>query len=185
MAAFFRSLIVAGFGGQGVLTLGQLVAYTAMNQQRQVTWIPSYGPEMRGGTANCTVVVSEAEVASPVVQSPDVLVIMNKPSLAKFVDSVKPGGTLLYNQDLVEYENPRDDITIVPVKASSIANELGNSRVANVITLGALAEATDLVDPEICLETIKEKLGAKKAHLLEVNVEAYARGREIGKRHVS
>ncbi len=180
MAAFFRSLIAAGFGGQGVLTLGQLVAYTAMGEGKNVTWIPSYGPEMRGGTANCSVVLSEEEIASPVVTEADVVVIMNQPSLEKFEKTLKPGGVLIYNQDLVRYEKPRNDVTVIPVPANSKAQELGNDKVANVIILGALAEATDLVNPDVCLETLKEKLGKKKAHLLDLNIKAFGLGREIG-----
>ena len=182
MAAVSRSLIAAGFGGQGVLTMGQLVAYTAMGEGRNVTWIPSYGPEMRGGTANCSVVLSDDEIASPVVTEADVVVIMNQPSLEKFENALKPGGVLIYNEDLVRYENPREDVKVLPVPANSKALELGNDKVANVIVLGALAEATDLVNPEVCLDTLKEKLGKKKAHLLDLNVKAFALGRELGKK---
>ncbi|HQH79317.1 MAG TPA: 2-oxoacid:acceptor oxidoreductase family protein [Synergistaceae bacterium] len=181
MAQFSRGLLAAGFGGQGILTLGQLVAYTAMNEGRFVTWIPSYGPEMRGGTANCSVVVSDAEIASPVVNHADAVVIMNQPSLEKFEKMVKPGGVLIYNSDLVTYKNPRTDVKVIPVPANSVAAEMGNDKVANVIALGALAEATDLMKPETCLETLKEKLGKKKAQLLELNINAFARGREIAR----
>ncbi len=181
MAQFSRGLLAAGFGGQGILTLGQLVAYTAMNEGRFVTWIPSYGPEMRGGTANCSVVVSDAEIASPVVNHADAVVIMNQPSLEKFEKMVKPGGVLIYNSDLVTYKNPRTDVKVIPVPANSAAAELGNDKVANVIALGALAEATDLMKPETCLETLKEMLGKKKAQLLELNINAFARGREIAR----
>lgn len=181
MAEFFRSLIAAGFGGQGVLTLGQLVAYTAMYEGRHVTWIPSYGPEMRGGTANCSVMVSDEEIASPVVSRADYVVIMNQPSLAKFEPAVKPGGVLLYNQDLVIYRTPRTDISIIPVAANTVALEIGSDKVANVIALGALVESGDIVEADACLATIKEKLGKKKAQLMEMNVAAFERGREIAR----
>ncbi len=181
MKKFYRSLIAAGFGGQGVLSLGQLVAYTAMNEGRYVTWIPSYGPEMRGGTANCSVVTSDEEIASPVVNKPDIVVIMNQPSLEKFEPLLKEGGLLVYNSDLVKYESPRDDIRILPVSANSAAMELGNVRVANVIVLGALAENSDLVDLNVCKQTIAEVFGKKKAKLVDLNLEAFEKGRELGK----
>ena len=181
MNKFYRSLIAAGFGGQGVLSLGQLVAYTAMNEGHFVTWIPSYGPEMRGGTANCSVVTSEEEIASPVVTKADFVVIMNQPSLAKFESSLKPGGLLVYNSDLVTYDNPREDIRVLAVPANSAAMEMGNVRVANVIVLGALAENSDLVDIEVCKRTIAEVFGKKKAKLVDLNLQAFEKGRELGK----
>jgi 2-oxoglutarate ferredoxin oxidoreductase subunit gamma len=185
MAEFFRSLLAAGFGGQGVLTLGQLVAYTAMYEGRHVTWIPSYGPEMRGGTANCSVMVSDEEIASPVVSRADYVVIMNQPSLAKFEPTVKPGGILLYNEDLVSYRNPRTDITVVAVPANALAMELGSEKVANVVVLGALVEAGDIVGADACLATIKDKLGKKKAQMMEMNITAFEKGREIVRKGIS
>jgi Pyruvate:ferredoxin oxidoreductase and related 2-oxoacid:ferredoxin oxidoreductases, gamma subunit len=128
MAKFLRGLIAAGFGGQGVLLLGQIVAHAAMKEGRFVTWIPSYGPEMRGGTANCSVAISEEEIGSPVIPHPDCLVIMNQPSLAKFEEDLKTGGVLLYNSDLVTYTKPRKDITVIPVPCNTVALELGNER---------------------------------------------------------
>ena len=138
--------IFAGFGGQGVLLMGQLLAYAGMMEDKEVSWLPSYGPEMRGGTANCSVVVSDAEIASPVVNHADAVVIMNQPSLEKFEKMVKPGGVLIYNSDLVTYKNPRTDVKVIPVPANSVAAEMGNDKVANVIALGALAEATDWLE---------------------------------------
>lgn len=181
MSKFYRSIIAAGFGGQGVLSLGQLVAYTAMNEGRYVTWIPSYGPEMRGGTANCSVITSEEEIASPVVSKPDIVVIMNQPSLDKFEPCLKEGGLLVYNSDLVTYDNPRKDVRVLPIAANSAAMELGNVRVANVIVLGALAENSDLVDLEVCKKTIAEVFGKKKAKLVDLNLQAFEKGRELGK----
>ncbi|MGC9489969.1 MAG: 2-oxoacid:acceptor oxidoreductase family protein [Thermovirgaceae bacterium] len=182
MAKFKRGLIAAGFGGQGIMVLGQLVAYTAISEGRYVTWIPSYGPEMRGGTANCGVVISDEEIASPVVAEADVAVIMNKPSLEKFIDSVKPGGTLLYNSDLLDYPDPRRDITVLPLPCHSIALELGSDKVSNIVALGALVEATDLVSKDVCLETIKEKLGKRKPQFLPMNLQAYEKGQEIARK---
>jgi 2-oxoglutarate ferredoxin oxidoreductase subunit gamma len=182
MAKFERGLIAAGFGGQGIMVLGQLVAYTAISEGMYVTWIPSYGPEMRGGTANCGVVISDEEIASPVVAEADVAVIMNKPSLEKFIDSVKPGGTLLYNSDLLDYPDPRTDIRVLPVPCHSIALELGSDKVSNIVVLGALVEATDLVSKDVCLETIKEKLGKRKPQFLPMNLQAYEKGQEIARK---
>jgi len=182
MAKFERGLIAAGFGGQGIMVLGQLVAYTAISEGRYVTWIPSYGPEMRGGTANCGVVISDEEIASPVVAEADVAVIMNKPSLEKFIDSVKPGGTLLYNSDLLDYPDPRTDITVLPIPCHSTALELGSDKVSNIVVLGALVEATDLVSKDACLETIKEKLGKRKPQFLSMNLQAYEKGQEIARK---
>ena len=182
--SFYREMIAAGFGGQGIMLMGQIIAHAAMNDGKNVIWIPSYGPEMRGGTANCSVVVSDGEIASPLISSPDILVVMNQPSLAKFVNRLKKGGTLVYNTDLVTYDNPRDDINIVGVNANSIALELGNERVANIVVLGVLGEVTDMASVESLREALKELLGAKKASLLEINIKAFEKGQEIGKQHV-
>lgn len=181
MSGFFRGMIAAGFGGQGIMVLGQLVAYTAINEGRHVTWIPSYGPEMRGGTANCGVAISDEEIASPVVAESDVTVIMNNPSLERFEGSVKPGGLLVYNSDLVNYPNPRKDVTLFPIPAYSVALALGSDRVANIVVLGAIVEATDLVGVEACVETIKDKLGKRKPQFLPMNLEAFEKGREIAR----
>ncbi len=182
MEHFYKNMIAAGFGGQGVMVLGQLVAYSGIAQGMHVTWIPSYGPEMRGGTANCAVVVSDEEIGSPVVNTSDITIVMNQPSLTKFEYSVKPGGYLIYNSDLVTYENPRNDVTVIPVPAQSIAHELGSDKVANIVVLGALVESTGIVDKEICIETIKEKLGKRKPKFLPMNLEAFAKGLEIAKK---
>ncbi|MBL3591906.1 MAG: 2-oxoacid:acceptor oxidoreductase family protein [Synergistaceae bacterium] len=179
MSTYYRGFIAAGFGGQGILSLGQIVAYAAMKEGRFVTWIPSYGPEMRGGTANCSVIASEEEIASPVVSSPDVLVIMNQPSLEKFEAILKPGGVLLYNSDLVRYEKPRQDVTVLAVPANSTAAELGNDKVANVIVLGVLSAHTDLVGEEACRQTIADLFGKKKASLVELNLKAFDKGRTL------
>jgi 2-oxoglutarate ferredoxin oxidoreductase subunit gamma len=178
----FSPLFAAGFGGQGVMVLGQLVAYTGIAQGLHVTWIPSYGPEMRGGTANCGVVLSSEEIASPVVAEADAVVIMNQPSLTKFVKSVREGGVLIYNSDLVTYENPRTDIKIIAVPANSVAAELGSDKVANIVALGALVEATGIVEEETCIETIKDKLGKRKPQFLPMNLEAFAKGKEIARK---
>ena len=183
--SFYKTLLAAGFGGQGVMVLGQLAAYTGIEEGRHVTWIPSYGPEMRGGTANCGVVLSEDEIGSPVVDSADVLVIMNQPSLSKFLDRVKKGGILVYNSDLVEYDGSRPDVTPIGVPASRIALELGSDKIANIIILGAVVESSGIVNSDVCVETIKEKLGKKKPKFLPMNLEAFERGKEVAREALS
>jgi 2-oxoglutarate ferredoxin oxidoreductase subunit gamma len=179
--SFFKTLLAAGFGGQGVMVLGQLVAYTGIEEGRHVTWIPSYGPEMRGGTANCGVVLSDDEIGSPVVDKADVLVVMNQPSLAKFIDRLKPGGVLVYNSDLVEYRDPRQDIKVVALPASALAEELGSDKIANVVILGAVVESSGIVADGVCVETIREKLGKKKPQFLPMNLNAYEKGKEVAR----
>ncbi|NLK18853.1 MAG: 2-oxoacid:ferredoxin oxidoreductase subunit gamma [Synergistaceae bacterium] len=178
MSGFYKTLLAAGFGGQGVMVLGQLVAYTGIEEGRHVTWIPSYGPEMRGGTANCGVVLSEGEIGSPVVDDADVLVVLNQPSLLKFLDRVKPGGALIYNSDMVEYDGSRSDITPVGIPASTIAANLGSDRITNIVILGAVVEAGKIVDDRVCIETIKDKLGTRKPEFLPMNLQAYEKGKE-------
>lgn len=181
MSGFYKNMIAAGFGGQGVMVLGQLVAYSGIAEGKHVTWIPSYGPEMRGGTANCTVVVSDEEIGSPVVNKANITVVMNQPSLTKFESSVKQEGYLFYNSDLVTYDNQRTDIHVIPVPAQTIAHELGSDKVANIVILGAIVEATGIVSHDICVETIKEKLGKRKPEFLPMNLEAFEKGVEIAK----
>lgn len=181
---FYMDLLAAGFGGQGIMMLGQLIAYSGIHQGRYVTWIPAYGPEMRGGTANCSCVVSSQEIGSPVVGQADVVVVMNQPSLDKFEPRVKPGGFLLYDSDLVKYETPREDITVIPVPAKIIAHELGSEKVANIVMLGAIVKATGIVSESDCLDTIKEKLGAKKPKFLPMNLDAFDKGISIAQEHL-
>ena len=176
---FERSLLAAGFGGQGLMVLGQIIAYTGMHEGRNVTWIPSYGPEMRGGTANCSVIVSEGQIGSPVVPEADYVVVMNQPSLTKFEPMVKSGGTLFYNSDLIKLERKREDIKIYAIAANTIANGLGNDRVANIVMLGALVAGGDMVSEEAALEMLDEKLGKKKPEFIPMNRNAFLKGKEL------
>jgi len=175
---FERSLIAAGFGGQGLMVLGQLIAYSGMHEERYVTWIPSYGPEMRGGTANCSVIVSESQIGSPVVPEADFVVVMNQPSLTKFEPMVKKGGMLFYNSDLVRLEKAREDIKYYAVPANAIAKDLGNERVANIVMLGALVVAGDIVKEESALEMLDNVLGKKKPEFIPMNRSAFLKGKE-------
>ncbi|MGI6663862.1 MAG: 2-oxoacid:acceptor oxidoreductase family protein [Christensenellaceae bacterium] len=169
-------LISAGFGGQGVLLLGQLIAYAGLDEGKNVSWLPSYGPEMRGGTANCSVVVSDEEVGSPVVVQPDCVVVMNRPSLEKFEHTIAPGGKLFINSSIIDVKAAREDIDVYYIPASEIANELGNARVANMVMLGALLAETAVVSPKTAIACLARSFGERRAHLIPVNEEALEKG---------
>lgn len=171
-----HEIIFAGFGGQGVMLMGQMLAYAGMVEDKQVSWLPSYGPEMRGGTANCTVVVSDQTVGSPLITHPQVLIAMNLPSLDKFEDSVKPGGLLIYNSSLITRAPKRDDITILKVPANELANELGNDRVANMVVLGALLGQIPMVSKESILAALRHTLPEHRHNLLPLNEAALEKG---------
>jgi len=131
-------IVIAGFGGQGVMFLGKVLAYTGMDSDLELCWIPSYGPEMRGGTANCSVILSDEEIHSPVFDQADAAIVMNMPAYEKFAPRVRPGGVLIVNSSLAEINSHRDDITVVKVPATDLANELGSPKIGNMICLGAL-----------------------------------------------
>ncbi len=173
-----QQAIFAGFGGQGVLLMGQILAKAGMLDGRNVLWIPSYGPEMRGGTANCSVIVSDQPVGSPVIAAGEAtdVVVMNLPSLHKFEESVMPGGRLFINTSLIEEKPTRTDITVVNVPVNDIAQELGNARVANMVMLGAFLKATGAAREESVMEALRASLGKAKEGLLPVNRQALARG---------
>ena len=176
-----HQIISAGFGGQGVLLLGQLVAYAGMAEGKNISWLPSYGPEMRGGTANCCVVVSDEEVGSPVVVEADSVIVMNRPSLEKYEKNVAPGSKLFINSSLVKDEPTRTDIEVYRVPASEIADELGNGRVANIVMLGAMLEKTGIVSPKTAIECLAASFGERKAHLIPLNEQAIQKGAEAVK----
>lgn len=180
MSNYTRTLFCAGFGGQGVMVLGQLVAYGAIKEGKNATWLPSYGPEMRGGTANCGVIVSNREIGSPFVTKADVVVVLNQPSLDKYEKLVKPGGILIYNSDMAKYTPTRGDIKVISVGATQIAENLGNEKAVNVTILGVVIAISDFISDETTREIIKEKLGARKPEFLKSNIKAYEVGREIG-----
>ena len=161
------------------MMLGQLVAYCGMAEGRNVSWLPSYGPEMRGGTANCSVIVSDKEIGAPVVMEADAVIVMNQPSLTKFKDAVKPGGVLLYNSDLIKLGDVRPDIKVIAIPANTIAAEAGSDKTANIVMLGALIKASGIVEDKTCMEMIKEKLGAKRPELLPMNLSAYEKGKAL------
>lgn len=171
-----RSVIVAGFGGQGVMFLGQVLSLAAMFEGKHVTWLPSYGPEMRGGTANCTVVISDDEVASPVVDKPMDIIVMNIPSLLKFEKMVKEGGYIFMNTSVIDKETQRKDVEVVKVEANKIAEEIGSPKIANMVMLGAYVAKTKVVKPESVFEAIRKK---SKKEFIDMNIEAVKKGLEF------
>jgi 2-oxoglutarate ferredoxin oxidoreductase subunit gamma len=171
-------IIAAGFGGQGVMALGQLLTYAGMVEDKIVSWVPSYGPEMRGGTANCNVIISDELIGSPVVAEATTALVLNKPSLDKFEKAVVPGGRLFINSSLIEDKSKRDDIEVYYVPANDIANELGNNRVANMAMLGAYLEVTKMVGLDSIEQAYFKVFGEKKAHLLPINMKALEKGAE-------
>jgi len=170
--------IFAGFGGQGVLLMGQLLAQAAMTEGRNVAWLPSYGPEMRGGTANCSVTISDKKVASPIVLHPNSLIAMNRPALDKFEKTIVPGGSLFINSSIIDRKAERDDINVYYIPCSDIALELGNPKVANIAMLGAYIAVTGCVEQESIVAALQHKLGERKAHLIPINREALKKGAE-------
>ena len=171
-----QEVIIAGFGGQGVLFAGLLLAYAAMDEGKDVTWIPSYGPEMRGGTANCTVVVSDEEIGSPFVKNPSAVLAMNLPSLDKYEKLVKPGGVLVVNASMVNREVERKDINVVSLPANEIADEAGSKRAVNMVMLGALLGNLDILPLEAIETALAEQLPARHQKLLQANKDALQMG---------
>ncbi|HMS00776.1 MAG TPA: 2-oxoacid:acceptor oxidoreductase family protein [Anaerolineales bacterium] len=173
-----QEIIIAGFGGQGVLFSGQILAYAAMDAGKEVTWIPSYGPEMRGGTANCTVIIADEEIGSPLVKNPQLGIALNLPSFDKYEDLLAPGGTLIVNQSMVDRTARRADINVVFVPCNEIAEEIGDKKLLNMVAVGALLTAL----PEISLKDIEKALEGhlpvRHKHLLPKNYEALKRGSE-------
>lgn len=170
--------IFAGFGGQGVLLIGKLLAQAGLYEGREVSWLPSYGPEMRGGTANCSVVVSDAPIASPCINMANCVIAMNRPSLDKFEQNVLPGGKLFINSSIIDKKATRTDIEVYYVPCNEIADSLNNPKVGNMAMLGAYIEATKAVDSKSVLEALLHSLGEKKAHLIPLNEQAIELGKQ-------
>ncbi len=169
-------VILAGFGGQGILFGGMILAYAAMDSGKNTTWIPSYGPEMRGGTANVTVIISDEEIGSPIVRQPQIAIVFNLPSMEKYEPLVKAGGVLVYNSSLIDSEPQRTDITYVPVPANDIAEELGNLKMANMVAVGAMIAATKLLPLAAISQALHDHLPASKRASLPENEQALDRG---------
>lgn len=175
-----HEVLIAGFGGQGVLATGVMLANAGLKADLHSTWLPSYGGEMRGGTANCSVIVSEEQVASPYIDNPDVLVVFNGPSLDKFEAQVKPGGYIFINSSLVKREDVRDDVTVIRVPATELATELGNVRVANVVMIGALLSKFPTISEEAALTSLEEYFEPKGEKVINLNRQALKKGIEVG-----
>jgi 2-oxoglutarate ferredoxin oxidoreductase subunit gamma len=170
------SIIIAGFGGQGVLFAGQLLAYAGMDAGRHVTWIPSYGPEMRGGTANCTVIIGEDPIGAPLVTRPDVALVFNKPSYDKYEPIVKPGGLLVVNRSIVSDESDRTDIEVVYIAANAIAEEFGTTKMLNMVMVGAMLRRKAVLALADVGKALEEHLPESKAHLIGANLKVLQRG---------
>jgi 2-oxoglutarate ferredoxin oxidoreductase subunit gamma len=169
----------AGFGGQGVVLMGKLIAQAAMDEGRHTTFFPQYGAEMRGGTANCSVIVSDAPIASPIVEDPDVVLILNGPSLDKFEPLVKPGGWILFNTSLIERKVKRSDVKVVEVRANNVAEEVGSSKTANMVMLGAFCGKVGTLRLESLLAALDVQLEGKSEKLMTMNREAMKRGAQL------
>ena len=173
------AIIISGFGGQGVLLAGQVLAYAAMEYGRYVTWIPSYGPEMRGGTANCTVIISDSPIGAPIVAHPDIAIVLNRPSFDKYEPLVLPAGLLVVNSSLVAAQTARTDMESVYVPANDIAAELGTAKMLNMAMLGAMVARRPILPLAIIEQALTTHLPADKAHLLEANLHVLRRGFEF------
>lgn len=169
-------IIIAGFGGQGVLFAGQLLAYAGMDCGLDVTWIPSYGPEMRGGTANCTVIIADEEIGSPMVRNPQAVIAMNLPSLEKYEPMVRAGGVLVVNSSIIDRAVTRTDIKVALVPGNQIAEELGERRMTNMVMLGALLANLNVLPMEALEKALKEHLPARHQRLLPLNIQAIHKG---------
>ncbi len=171
-----EEIIIAGFGGQGVLSMGKILAYSAIMQDQEVSWMPSYGPEMRGGTANVTVIVSDDKISSPYLKIFDTAIILNQQSMDKFEESVKPGGNLLYEPNGITSHPTRTDINIYQIEANRLSSEMGNKKIFNMVVLGAYLKLKPIVKLENVIEGLKKSLPDRYHHLIPLNKEAITRG---------
>jgi len=171
-----EEVIVSGFGGQGALFAGQLLTYAGLAEGRMVSWIPSYGPEMRGGTAHCTVIISDEPIGSPIIHNPTSCMVLNPASMEKYEPLVKPGGVLAVNTSLIRTRSQRRDITIIEVPANDLANEIGSVKISNIVLLGALLAINPIVDMESVKQALDEHIPEHRRHIIEPNKRALERG---------
>ena len=171
-----NQILIAGFGGQGVLFAGKFLAYKGLLEEKQISWLPSYGPEMRGGTANCSVIISDEPVGSPIVSKPDALIAMNLPSLDKYEPAVAPGGKVFIDSTLIDRKALRDDIDAYYIPATKMAADAGIPTLANMIILGKMIKETGAVSFENLLDAMKKVVSAKHAELMDVNIKALETG---------
>ena len=173
------NIIITGFGGQGILFAGKILAYAALMKGKQLSWLPSYGPEMRGGTANCHVIISDEPVGSPIIIHPNILISMNKPSLEKFEKDVVPCGTIIYDKTLIDRDIQRDDVKVVAVEATKISEKEAKANMANMIMLGALIKATGIFTLEEIEEGVKKAVPPTKKEMVEFNINLIKTGYNI------
>lgn len=169
-------MLIAGFGGQGVLFAGKIAAYTGMIEEKQVSWLPSYGPEMRGGTANCSVCIDDKPIGCPIVLNPPTFVAMNRPSYDKFIDDVVAGGKIILDETLIDIKCTRTDVEVYSIPATQMANDNDLQGLANIIILGHVLQATNFTTFEILSQAVEQCVPAKKKHLLEPNIRALKLG---------
>ena len=173
-------VIMSGFGGQGLMMIGKLLAYAGLEEGKDVTWLPSYGPEMRGGTANCTVVIADKPIGSPLITSPQAAVVMNQPSLEKFAPMLRKGGVLVVNSSMIAVNSDRTDLRSFRIKANDVATELGSRRSANLVMLGAYIGLDEVVSHQTLLKAIK-KTFASKQQFVEVNCKTFMKGYQLAR----
>ena len=172
-------IIIAGFGGQGVLSMGKILAYSGLMEDKEVTWMPSYGPEQRGGTANVTVILSDERISSPILNSYDMVVVLNQQSLDKFQSKVKPGGILIYDNYGIHTPPTRTDIKVYCIEAMNATFELGNNKAFNMIVLGAMLKLNSIVTIESVVEALKQTLPERHHHMIPMNEEALRKGMSL------
>ncbi len=177
-----EEMIIAGFGGQGVLSMGQILCYSGVMENKEVSWMPSYGPEMRGGTANCIAIISDTKISSPILTKFDTVIALNQPSLDKFESAVKPGGLLIFEASTILNPPTRKDIEIIPIEAANEATKLKNSKVMNMIVLGAFLQKKPIIKMENIIEGIKKVLPERYHHLIPLNKQALEKGMELAQK---
>ncbi|MDP4172667.1 MAG: 2-oxoacid:acceptor oxidoreductase family protein [Bacteroidota bacterium] len=180
-----EEIIIAGFGGQGVLSMGQILCYSGVMEDREVSWMPSYGPEMRGGTANCITIISDSPISSPILTKFDTVIALNQPSLDRFESAVKPGGLLIYESSTILNPPTRTDIDILPIEAANEAAKLNNTKIMNMIVLGAFLKKKPIIEFDNILKGLKKVLPERYHHLLPLNEQALRRGMEIAENAVA
>ena len=171
-----KQILIAGFGGQGILFAGKFLAYAGLIEEKEVSWLPSYGPEMRGGTANCSIILSDAKIGSPIVDKPDVLIAMNAPSLDKYENAVVPGGEIYYDSSLIDKKVERTDVSVYAIPATKLASDESLPGLANMIMIGHLIAKSGVVAPETVEKAMKKVVSAKKQELYELNMKAVGIG---------
>ena len=171
-------ILIAGFGGQGILFSGKFLAYEGLIDDKEVSWLPSYGPEMRGGTANCSIIISDTKIGSPIVDKPDILIAMNAPSFDKYINEIKPGGKVFVDSSLINSKCERDDVSAYYIPATQLASDMELSGLANMIMIGQMIAHTDIIPSENIEKAMKKVVSAKKQNLFELNMKAVSVGIE-------